>query len=151
MFDIGFFELLLIGIVGLVVIGPERLPSTVRTCALWLGRIKRSISETRQEIEQQLGADDIRRELHNEQVMRNLEKMKDTRAELEARINQWQANDALSTRSKDGNVIDHDSAAAADDDADHDRDTETRPASLPPIADNTELTPSAPPNNDKSQ
>ena len=86
MFDIGFFELLIIAIVGLFVIGPERLPATIRVCGLWIGRIKRSITETRREIEQQLGADEIRRELQNEQVLKNLEKMKDTRAELEAKI-----------------------------------------------------------------
>lgn len=86
MFDIGFFELMVIAAVGLFVIGPERLPGTIRVCALWIGRVKRSILETRREIEQQLGADEIRRELQNEQVMINLEKMKDTRAELEAKI-----------------------------------------------------------------
>lgn len=86
MFDIGFFELIIIGAVGLFVIGPERLPHTVRTCALWIGRIKRSILDTRREIEQQLGADEIRRELQNEQVLKNLARMKDTRAELEAKI-----------------------------------------------------------------
>ncbi len=88
MFDISFFELLVVAIVGLIVIGPERLPTTVRTCALWIGRIKRSLMETRREIEKQIGADDIRRELHNEQVLHNLEKMKDTRLELEERIRQ---------------------------------------------------------------
>jgi sec-independent protein translocase protein TatB len=86
MSDIGFSELILIAIVGLIVIGPQKLPHAIRTCALWIGRVKRSISETRREIEQQLGADDIRRELQNEQVMRNLEKLKDSRDELEARI-----------------------------------------------------------------
>jgi len=85
-FDISFFELLVVGIVGLIVIGPERLPGTVRTCALWIGRIKRSLMETRRELEKQIGADEIRRELHNEQVLYNLEKMKDTRQELEERI-----------------------------------------------------------------
>jgi len=74
MFDIGFFELLLIAVVGLVVIGPERLPGTLRKLALYWGRIKRSISDTRQEIEQQIGADDIRRQLHNEEVMERLAK-----------------------------------------------------------------------------
>lgn len=86
MFDIGFFELLIIAVVGLFVIGPEKLPHTIRVCALWIGRVKRSIVDTRREIEQQLGADEIRRELQNEQVLKNLEKMKDTRAELEAKI-----------------------------------------------------------------
>lgn len=104
MFDIGFFELLVIAAVGLFVIGPEKLPETIRTCALWIGRIKRNLLETRHEIEQQLGADEIRRALHNEQVMRNLEKMQDTRSELEARINRWQ-DGATET---DGNtVIEH--------------------------------------------
>ncbi len=73
MFDIGFFELLIIGVVSLVVIGPERLPETARAVGLWLGRLKRSLRETRSELEKQLGADDIRRQLHNEEVMRSLE------------------------------------------------------------------------------
>ncbi len=74
MFDIGFLELLLIAVVGLLVIGPERLPETLRKLALYWGRVKRSISDTRQEIEQQIGADDIRRQLHNEEVMQRLER-----------------------------------------------------------------------------
>lgn len=86
MFDIGFFELLIIGVVGLIVIGPEKLPSTIRTCALWIGRIKRSITETRAEVEKQLGADEIRRELHNEQVLRNLERMSDAHKDLRDKI-----------------------------------------------------------------
>jgi len=72
-FDIGFFELLIVAIVGLVVIGPERLPETVRSISLWIGRLKRSLRETRSELEKQLGADDIRRQLHNEEIMRSLE------------------------------------------------------------------------------
>lgn len=74
MFDIGFTELLVCLVVALVVIGPERLPETVRTIALWIGRLKRSLRETRTEIERQIGADDIRRQLYNEEIMRNLEK-----------------------------------------------------------------------------
>ena len=77
MFDIGFFELILVAVVGLVVIGPERLPDTVRTVALWIGRLKRTLRETRQELEQQIGADDIRRQLHDEDVMRSLQTTKD--------------------------------------------------------------------------
>lgn len=85
MFDIGFFELLVIAIVGLVVIGPERLPETVRSISLWIGRLKRSLRETRSELEKQLGADDIRRQLHNEEVMQSLER---TRREVEASMHQ---------------------------------------------------------------
>lgn len=72
MFDIGFFELLLIAVVGMLVIGPEQLPSTLRTAGLWWGRAKRAMQATRSEFEQQIGADDLRRQLHNEEVMRRL-------------------------------------------------------------------------------
>ena len=76
MFDIGFFELLVIACISLVVIGPERLPEAARAVGLWLGRLKRSLRETRTELEKQLGADDIRRQLHNEEVMHSLEASK---------------------------------------------------------------------------
>jgi len=78
-FDISLGEMMVCLVVILVVIGPERLPETVRTVALWVGRLKRSIRETRSEIERQIGADDIRRQLYNEEIMRSLEK---TRAEM---------------------------------------------------------------------
>jgi sec-independent protein translocase protein TatB len=84
-FDIGFFELLVIAVVGLVVIGPERLPGAIRSGALWWGRLKRSMRETRTELEKQLGADDIRRELHNEEVMRSLDALRVTREDLQRR------------------------------------------------------------------
>ncbi|GGY61275.1 hypothetical protein GCM10011613_00820 [Cellvibrio zantedeschiae] len=73
MFDIGFSELIVCAIVALLVIGPERMPEAVRTVGLWVGRFKRSLRETRSEIERQIGVDDIRRQLHNEEIMRNLE------------------------------------------------------------------------------
>ena len=70
MFDIGFQELLIIAVLALLILGPERLPTALRTLALWIGRIKRSLHSARVEIEQQIGADDIRRQLYNEEVMR---------------------------------------------------------------------------------
>ncbi|MDF1692211.1 MAG: Sec-independent protein translocase protein TatB [Zhongshania sp.] len=77
MFDIGFAELLVIGVLGLLVIGPERLPGTVRTLALWIGRLRRSFSDIRSEIEREVGADEIRRQLHNESIMASLKESKD--------------------------------------------------------------------------
>lgn len=74
MFDIGFAELILIAIVGLLVIGPDQLPGTIRTIALWIGRIKRSFNEIKQDIEREVGADEIRRELHNEKVLSDIER-----------------------------------------------------------------------------
>ena len=77
MFDIGFSELLIIAVITLIVMGPERLPETVRTISLWLGRMKQMLSSARQELENEVGMDDIRRQLHNEKIMRDLNETKD--------------------------------------------------------------------------
>ncbi|HMW48047.1 MAG TPA: Sec-independent protein translocase protein TatB [Cellvibrionaceae bacterium] len=90
MFDVSFFELLVIGVVALVVIGPEKLPGAIRTCALWIGRMKRILAESRSEFEKHIGADEIRRELHNEQIMASLEKLKASRAILEQDLLNYQ-------------------------------------------------------------
>lgn len=104
MFDIGFFELLVVGIVALLVIGPERLPETLRTAALWWGRIKRALQSTRTELEQQLGADDIRRQLHNEEIMKRLNA---TREEISRAVNE-------NVQDIQNNLRPADTAAAAD-------------------------------------
>lgn len=105
MFDIGFTELLVCLVVALVVIGPEQLPGTVRTVGLWIGRLKRSLRDTRQEIERQIGADDIRRQLHNEEVMQNLEaarlQIERTMRESEAAANLNAANTTATPSAKD--------------------------------------------------
>jgi sec-independent protein translocase protein TatB len=77
MFDIGFLELLVIALITLVVMGPERLPEAVRAISLWIGRLKQLLAKTRQEIENEVGMDDIRHQLHNEQVLKELGEHKD--------------------------------------------------------------------------
>ncbi len=77
MFDIGFMELMLISIVALIVIGPEKLPGAIRTATLWIGRAKRSFQQVKSEIEREIDADDIKRQLHNEAILADLKKVKD--------------------------------------------------------------------------
>jgi sec-independent protein translocase protein TatB len=69
MFGISFSELLLVGLVALLVLGPERLPGAARTAGLGIGRLKRSFNAIKQEVERELGADEIRRQLHNEHIL----------------------------------------------------------------------------------
>ncbi|KPW37380.1 Sec-independent protein translocase protein TatB [Pseudomonas coronafaciens pv. atropurpurea] len=69
MFGISFSELLLVGLVALLVLGPERLPGAARTAGLWIGRLKRSFNAIKQEVEREIGADEIRRQLHNEHIV----------------------------------------------------------------------------------
>ena len=75
MFDIGFTELLLVAVVTLLVIGPEKLPETLRTLGLWLGRLRRSFVAVKSEIEREIGMDDVRRQLHNEAIMDEMKRI----------------------------------------------------------------------------
>jgi sec-independent protein translocase protein TatB len=85
MFDIGFSELVLVAVVGLLVLGPERLPGAIRTGSLWLGRLRRSFNNIRAEIEREINADEIRQDLHNEGIMESLKQAEqDLRGGLEA-------------------------------------------------------------------
>ena len=70
-------ELMLIVLVTLLVIGPERLPETIRTLGLWIGRLSRSFTAMKVEIEQEIGMDDVRRQLHNESVMVQMKQIED--------------------------------------------------------------------------
>ncbi|MBX9608851.1 MAG: Sec-independent protein translocase protein TatB, partial [Gammaproteobacteria bacterium] len=53
MFDVGFWELLLIFVVALIVVGPERMPGLIRTTGQWLGRAQRVARELRAEFERE--------------------------------------------------------------------------------------------------
>ncbi|MCY4269014.1 MAG: Sec-independent protein translocase protein TatB [Gammaproteobacteria bacterium] len=73
-------ELLLILVVALLVIGPERLPAAIRTASLWMGRFRRSFYKVKSEIERELNADEVRRQLHNESVLADI---RETKAEVQ--------------------------------------------------------------------
>jgi len=76
MFNIHSTELILVAIVALIVIGPEKLPGTIRTASLWIGRFRRSFYRVKADIERELNTDEIRRQLHNESVLAEIEETK---------------------------------------------------------------------------
>lgn len=61
MFDIGFWELLVVGVVGLLVIGPERLPTVARTAGLWFGKARRFLGSVKADIDRELKAEELKR------------------------------------------------------------------------------------------
>ena len=61
MFDIGFTEIVLVAVIGLLILGPERMPVAVRTIGLWVGKIKRTVSGVQKEIRDELRVDEIRK------------------------------------------------------------------------------------------
>ena len=83
MFDIAFSELILVAVISLIVMGPNRVPETVRSVGLWVGRIRQAISSAKRELENEVGMEEIREKLHNEEVLRNInETKKDVNKEL---------------------------------------------------------------------
>ncbi len=61
MFDIGFSELCLVAVIALLVVGPKRLPETVRAWGRWTARARQALETLRQEVEQELDLEEVRR------------------------------------------------------------------------------------------
>ena len=76
MFDIGFSEILIIATLTLIVMGPNGLPETIKTITLWIGRLRNFINSARSDIENEVGIDEIKKQLHNEKVMQEIAKTK---------------------------------------------------------------------------
>ncbi len=70
--DIGLQEILLLSVMALLVLGPERLPETVRTIAIWVARIRRNGRKIWSTIESEINADEIRQRIHNEEILEEL-------------------------------------------------------------------------------
>jgi len=130
MFDIGFPELILIAVVGLLVIGPERLPEALRTLGLWLGRMRRSFVSVKNEIEKEIGMDEVRRQLHNEAVM---DEMKRIETEMRDTV-----DDAAAPTNKPGNAATTAESTNTDDKAD---DPAPAPAPAPEVEPSTSTNP----------
>ncbi len=73
MFDVGFSELILVAVVALIVIGPERLPKVARTAGLWLGRARRTLGAVKQEIDRELKAGESAEILKQQAVSQSVE------------------------------------------------------------------------------
>ena len=93
MFDIGFTELLLVAVVALVVLGPERLPKAARFAGLWVRRARAQWYSVRSELERELAADELKRSLQEaRQAASELHKtMQETEAEVQLRVSAAEA------------------------------------------------------------
>jgi sec-independent protein translocase protein TatB len=84
MFDVGLLELLLVAIVALLVVGPERLPKLARTAGMWLGRGRRFIGSVKDDIDRELKADELRSILEKQKQNNPLhEVVEDTKKDFE--------------------------------------------------------------------
>jgi len=77
MFDIGFSELLVIALVGLIVLGPKRLPEVARTVGHWVAKMRRFVADVKQDIDREMQQADM-------SELRNLkQELDDTRRAVE--------------------------------------------------------------------
>ena len=101
MFDVGFWELMIIGVVALLVIGPKRLPAVARTVGVWVGRGKRLVGSVKSDIEQEIRAEELKRILKEQQIKNPLhEIVEDTKEDLQAI--EKQTADAVANASNSG-------------------------------------------------
>ena len=66
MFEIGFWELALIGVVAMIVVGPERLPGLARTAGLWLGKARRMLADVKAEVDRELQLEELKQSLRQQ-------------------------------------------------------------------------------------
>jgi sec-independent protein translocase protein TatB len=72
MFDIGFSELVMIGLVSLIVIGPERLPKVARIAGYWIGKSRSMIASVKAEIHQEFQQEELRQLLKEQMDLQEL-------------------------------------------------------------------------------
>ena len=83
MFDIGFTELVIVAIVGLLVIGPERLPDAIRTGSKWFNQLKKGFDKIKADVERELGAEELKAQLRNDSISQSFEKDREQLAALD--------------------------------------------------------------------
>ena len=87
MFDIGFSELLLFGVIALIVLGPEKLPQAARTAGQWYAKIRRTVSTLQSEIEAELDLAETR-----QQMQKELAKIRQTEADMRREMAEMRGN-----------------------------------------------------------
>jgi sec-independent protein translocase protein TatB len=80
-FDVGFSEIVLIGLIGLVVIGPERLPKLARTLGVYVGKVRRFVTDVRSDVERELHAEELRKSIGSVEGLGDVKGMVDAARE----------------------------------------------------------------------
>ncbi|MEO5573765.1 MAG: Sec-independent protein translocase protein TatB [Gammaproteobacteria bacterium] len=90
MFDVSFTELALVGIVALLVVGPQKLPGLARSAGVWIGKTRRMIASVKAEVDRELKTDELRKLLTEQQAeVQELRQILDeNRSAVEADIKQ---------------------------------------------------------------
>jgi len=105
-FDIGFWELFLILILALLVVGPERLPKAARTAGLWFGKARRYVEGVKEEVTSEFDVNELKRMMRNQEVQIN---------ELQGKLNETVSLDDKPQQTDESDYEIIEEKAAADD------------------------------------
>ena len=78
MFDISFWELIVIAVVALLVIGPDKLPGVARTAGMWIGRTRRFVTQVKSDIDRELRQEELRKALERDAGLDEIKKIMNT-------------------------------------------------------------------------
>ncbi|MCP4494169.1 MAG: twin-arginine translocase subunit TatB [Gammaproteobacteria bacterium] len=94
MFDMGFTELIVISIVGLIILGPERLPKVARMAGKYFGKLRRFMSNVKADVESELRADELREILNqqSEELQSLKDVVNDVGKEMDGSISELEAS-----------------------------------------------------------
>ncbi len=107
MFDIGFFELVLLAIVGLLVLGPERLPHAVRMTTAYLGKIRRAVLDVREEFEREVNIQEMQQRIKDQVKESGLSDTQQSLAELQKQIEDHHDIGGSSNQEEPKQTIEH--------------------------------------------
>ena len=101
MFDSGFLEMLIVGIIALIVVGPERLPGVASKAGKMVGKMKAFIANTKEDIEKEIRADEMRSMLdkQKEEISELRDMMQSTKGDVTSSLNE--ASDMLESSVSD--------------------------------------------------
>lgn len=92
MFEIGFWELVVVAVVALIVVGPEKLPGLARTAGLWLGKARRMIANVKAEVDRELQLEELKRSFQQQADLGGLkdlsQQVKSLERDLQAEFHQ---------------------------------------------------------------
>jgi len=106
MFDIGFWELSLIGVIALLVIGPERLPAVARTVGLWVGKAQRFVSNVKDDVNRELETENLKKMLGNQESQ--IQELKGLMDNVQKEVNEGvqKTQDSLDTLETEQKITD---------------------------------------------
>nr|VFJ67186.1 MAG: sec-independent protein translocase protein TatB [Candidatus Kentron sp. FW] len=113
MFDIGFWELTIIAIIALLVIGPDRLPAFARTAGLWLRKARQFLSGIKNDIDRELRTEELKRIMKSQEISEIHEIIEETQTTVTDTAKQLSSMDALTDEAKPSSNASGDESVSA--------------------------------------